>query len=1165
MEKTSGMTNEREKILAGLAVIILLGMTGLTWFKGEYSAVAGYDFATSLKPLDDLTRALYLWDERLYAGSPSVLTAGTLPYFIVQYLLEQIFGSLYKGQMVFFTLILLLPGLAMYWFLFRAFDEDSQRPAIAFFGAVFYMFNTFVVVKWNRGELLTLFSYGFIPVFLALIDRGLRGPLSLGYWIAVIAALFFFPASLGHTADFLIIMGIVLSFALWRGYSLGAACVKRGATVLAASIMLSLWWALPLVFGMSSPSHTGSSFTGGDIEILHYYSSWATLLNLMKMWFFSMYATTVEFSDQFYRPGTLIFPIVAFSALLFRKNGYVFFFSIAAIIGLWLAKGTAPPLSAAYEWMYLNLPYFFIFRAPSRYFPVIYTLALAVLTAYTLGKAFELLRSFWPGKRGPAIVLSTLTLSLFFFHAWPIFSRDTIFKTGENDQLYPSIFIDLPESYAGLNAWLGSKDNYFRVHSFNNQAYLNYTWGYSSTDIATKLIEFPQTVRFSQELVFGSGGFQEMMASFDKAFWARDYDSLSGFLRLFSARYITVIDDVMRRYLPDTNAPEIMGRVLAEEAGISAPTSVLNAKVYENISALPHIYAAPVAKAVYGGPEAILTISNTQYATSPALLLMDEPEKELARLPAGSTDELIFTDSNLIDMVAGTIDAAYRILDLKDAGFVADEPGRYIVLARRIDRRPTEGAAISALLDGIEGVNQVSDNDSPEGMRWKTLGYWDISTGPHHLRLSRADGFSAVVAVPMRVWSEEIKRRINYISSYPERITHLAKTYQGEKTPRGFYSRGKGETVEALVLKGVSIERVTGFSEDYSKDPSHQDWVVINDAADIAHDSSGTHFNTCLSSGTFRAIKLLGANGAARTFNPEVYPFTFVEFESSPKGFYDIGVSIGIDDDGDGTMDEEVEAALYSASGEVSIYNLSDKLKERYGYPGRKKYVPVWIAFDVKKAATSAVFRGPKYLTVKKTGFFHELPVFAKADDTVTLGFVSIAGQAEGFRSITPTGGSSLMTIKEPMTDQADQKESAYVLPRIKQRKINPTRYIVDVDWNGSAPRPFWLVFNESYNDGWKAYVDDLSEGTAPVLMNSMFSAEGRYIEDHVTLNGYANGWWVDTGKSGRYEITIEYSPQRFFNRGVLLSAASAMLLIIGWPVAAFVRRKRDRTGGSPL
>lgn len=1153
------MNKENRKILAGLAVIMLLGMTALTWFRGDHSAVAGYDFATSLKPIDDLTRSLYLWDERLYAGSPSVLTAGTLPYFLVQYLLEQIAGSLYRGQMIFFTLVLLLPGLGMYWFLLRAFYDSPERLAIAFFGAVFYMFNTFVVVKWNRGEILTLFSYGLIPVYLALADRGLRGPLTFGYWIALIAALFFFPASLGHTADFLIVTAIVLSFAVWHGYSLGPACIKRAAAVGAASVMLSLWWALPLLFGMSSPSHAGASFTGGDIEILHYYSSWATLLNLMKMWFFSMYATTVEFSDQFYRPGTLIFPMLAFAALFFKKNNHVLFFSAAAITGLWLAKGTSPPLSGAYEWMYLNVPYFFIFRAPSRYFPVIYTLALAVLIAYTLGKGFALVRSWWPGRKGPVTALGAIALGLIFFHAWPIFSRDTIFMTGEKNQLYPSIFLDLPEDYAGLNGWLRQKDGYFRVHSFNNQAYLNYTWGYSSTDIATKLLEFPQTVRFSQELVFGSGGFQGLMSSFDSAFWSRDYDSISGFLGLFSSRYITVIDDVMRRYLPDTNAPEILATVLREERGLSAPAAVLSTKVYENKSALPHIYGTAVAKAVYGGPDAFLTISNTPYITRPALILMDDPEKSSGRLPAASTNELIFVDSNLIDLAAGNLDDYYRIAEMKDAGFNADEPGRYIILGRKTDRRPVDIASIGATLDGASGVGLIDPSEAGDGIRWKTLGLWDIPTGPHHIGLGRIDLFSAVVAVPLRVWEGELERWKVYINAYPRRITHLAKAYRGEKDRFYFYSRGKDEVAEATGLKGVASVRITGFSEDYSKEPHTQGWIVINDAAEMNYDQYGARFETCLSSGSFRALKLLAPSGTGQAFDPEVYPLIDVEFEASPRGFYDIDVSVGIDDDGDGTVDEEISAARYSADGGESVFNLSERLKERYGYPGRKIYAPVWMAFDVKKAAGSEGFKGPKNLTIKEAGFYHDLPAFIPEERTVASMIEGTSRPGGGFRAMSAQTLPSLLTLKEA---RGAHKEIDDSLPRVSHLKISPTQYVVDVDWGENAGRPFWLVFNESYNDGWKAYIGERSHGWDLSGVAALFRMEDSFLEYHETVNGYANGWWVDSGKNGRYKITIEFVPQRLFYRGALVSASAAALILTGVPVAAIVFRRREKNGG---
>lgn len=1153
------MTNERKKILAALTVITLLGMTALTWFRGDYSAVAGYDFATSLRPFDDLTRSLYLWDERLYAGSPSVLTAGTLPYFLIQYLLEQISGSLYKGQMVFFTLLLVLPGLGMYWFLQRAFDDSSERVAIAFFGAVFYMFNTFVVVKWNRGELLTLFSYGLLPVFLALTDRGLRGPLTFGYWVALIVAMFFFPASLGHTADFLIVAAIVVSFALWRGYLLGPRCLKRAGAVTAASVMLSLWWAMPLVFGMSSPSHAGASFTGGDIEILHYYSSWATLLNLMKMWFFSMYATTVEFSDQFYRPGTLIFPILAFSALLFRKNGHVLFFSVAAVIGLWLSKGTAPPLSVPYEWMYLNVPYFFIFRAPSRYFPVIYTLAIAVLIAFVLGRLFETARSWWPGKKVPVTVLSSLALSLFFFHSWPLFSRDAIFRTGENNRLYPSIFLDLPEEYARLDSWLRERDGYFRLHSFNNQAYLNYTWGYSSTDISTKLLEFPQTVRFSQELVFGSGGFQGLMASFDRAFWSRDYDSVSGFLGLFSSRYITVTNDVMRRYLPDTNAPEVLATVLALEDGISAPASVLSAKVYENTSALPHIYAAPVAKAIYGGTEALLTLSNTPYIKRPALILMEDPEKDGARLPAGSVDEFIFADSNLIDLAAGNVDDDYRIPDMKDAGFNAYEPGGYIILARKTDRRPLDVSSVAATLDGIKGEGPLSLTLAGDGIRWKTLGIWEITTGPHHLGLNRSDAFSSVLAVPLRVWSGELEKWKGYIKAYPMPLTHLTKTYLGDNGLFYFYSRGKREAAGATALRGVGGARVTGYSEDYTKDPHPGDWVVINDAADMTYDRSGARFDTCLSSGSFRALKLFPAGSKGPAFDPEVYPLTDVEFEVSPEGFYDIVVSIGIDDDGDGTMDEEIEAARYMADGRKTVYNLSDRLKERYGYPGRESYSPVWMALDVKKAEGQEGFRGSKNLTVKRSGFYHEVPLFTPAGKTAAPLVKTIGRPDDGIRAMSVDARPSILTLTE---SAVGRERTGDGLPRLQHTKISPTQYVVDVDWGDGAQRPFWLVFNESYNDGWKAYVGERRQGWDLAGAKAQFRMDGEFLGDHETINGYANGWWVEAGKNGRYRITIEFVPQRLFYRGALISASAAALLVIGWPVGSLVLRRRGKNGG---
>ncbi|MBI5588518.1 MAG: hypothetical protein HY889_09175, partial [Deltaproteobacteria bacterium] len=138
------MTDERRTYLLSLAAIALLGLTAFSWFEGSHSAVAGYDFATSLNPLDELKRSWYLWDERLYAGAPNILGIGTMPYFLLQYLLERLTGSLYRGEMVFFAILFMLPGFTMYHFL-RTMNRGAGRGAVSFYGALFYMFNTFVV------------------------------------------------------------------------------------------------------------------------------------------------------------------------------------------------------------------------------------------------------------------------------------------------------------------------------------------------------------------------------------------------------------------------------------------------------------------------------------------------------------------------------------------------------------------------------------------------------------------------------------------------------------------------------------------------------------------------------------------------------------------------------------------------------------------------------------------------------------------------------------------------------------------------------------------------------------------------------------------------------------------------------------------------------------
>lgn len=142
--------------------------------------------------------------------------------------------------------------------------------------------------------------------------------------------------------------------------------------------------------------------------------------------------------------------------------------------------------------------------------------------------------------------------------------------------------------------------------------------------------------------------------------------------------------------------------------------------------------------------------------------------------------------------------------------------------------------------------------------------------------------------------------------------------------------------------------------------------------------------------------------------------------------------------------------------------------------------------------------------------------------------------------------------------------------PRTNFRKINPTRYIVDVK---GAKGSFVLVFNESYHGGWKAYIrnkpgfkgrgpetDHNTVETWSALWNLWKDRKDRIdITEHFVANQYANGWIIPSmqelgfrdqesgGKENKntegvdLQIVLEYKPQMFFEIGGLLSAITLL------------------------
>lgn len=91
--------------------------------------------------------------------------------------------------------------------------------------------------------------------------------------------------------------------------------------------------------------------------------------------------------------------------------------------------------------------------------------------------------------------------------------------------------------------------------------------------------------------------------------------------------------------------------------------------------------------------------------------------------------------------------------------------------------------------------------------------------------------------------------------------------------------------------------------------------------------------------------------------------------------------------------------------------------------------------------------------------------------------------------------------------------------PKITFKKINTAKYEVEVN---QAATPYFLVFSQAFHPEWK-----LSIG-----------------ETHLTINGFANGWYIR--KTGDYKFTISFEQQKIYYLSIGVSLA-ALFLSIGY------------------
>ena len=136
-----------------------------------------------------------------------------------------------------------------------------------------------------------------------------------------------------------------------------------------------------------------------------------------------------------------------------------------------------------------------------------------------------------------------------------------------------------------------------------------------------------------------------------------------------------------------------------------------------------------------------------------------------------------------------------------------------------------------------------------------------------------------------------------------------------------------------------------------------------------------------------------------------------------------------------------------------------------------------------------------------------------------------------------------LVWHSEPVTTSTGRQEADEpTAPTVDVNSRNDATVEIDVD--GARPGdPFWLVFGQSFNDGWGPV--DLDDGT---------ELDGPHL-----VNGYANGFLVDPS-SELSTVTLRFLPQNRVDVGLLVSAAA----VVGALLLLFTRSNPIRPAPIP-
>jgi hypothetical protein len=579
----------------------------------------------------------YGWNpQSLGSANPRAL-AQTFPVWTYFAFSDVIGFSLVNTEKLLFYGIFTISGLAMYYLTITLLNNKSSqfKNLAGLVSSLFYMLNPYVALNILPLRQVSYMIYAISPLALALFIKGLDSKKTIKpAFIAVFPLLLATSIFVDPSFVPLILFPLFLYLLFFLVTNFNRVSIYRvlkfSSVAILIWILLNLYWLIPDLFAASNELAkvtNAYASVGVSFQTIVQMNS-APLIGAFRLLGFWVLDAGyrgdpyILWGSTYQNPLLLLIgfmiPLLAFIPLLIRsKEKYVVFFTLFAVISLFLVNGDLSPLGRL---MYSSIPFFSsFFNTPYLRFGMYLTLAYAFLIGFTIAEFSGYLTSHFQKNRHFIRKLRTgvpIVLMLFLVigvYAFPLWTGDVI-RSGTS--VIPSNRYQLPSYYQDASEWLRTDSAKFNIITFpiSNLGYGELKWGaggYSGP--------YPAQTLFSKSVICSSVTGNGLAGKAVQLMVGNSTVEAAKLLASMNIKYVMFNEDANWAYIENNTSwiscsPEQFQSILSTNSVFTLEKSFGQLDFYKNSYWLPtEVYSASTSILSDGNLNELIQIEARDY------------------------------------------------------------------------------------------------------------------------------------------------------------------------------------------------------------------------------------------------------------------------------------------------------------------------------------------------------------------------------------------------------------------------------------------------------------------------------------------------------------------------------------------------------------------------